>query len=780
MPSRCHLVTSSDPASIGRSTDLKGEPSHRGPMEGNVNPLARKEWQRSQKSALAESAKVARAAEATEATEATAQRGCPDAQKNFPVPLKALPRHCSRRYFRIFTYQEHIDCFAPPLGDSTTPPNHWPEGFKVSSLPRVAWLPPGWGQAYRDDCDRKFYVAPETLGSRAMVNKLNVELAVGKKLKPADQHGFILGDEYIKKWPPWLPKDWRIAYFRSSGGSLKPCFLGPTGAQYNNKKEVLAKKKEEISNKRVGLKALASRPSGCTRQKTGRFAQRLAKTTRSRRKVRAKVKPPCFRTFTPQELADCFGPPLGDSLTPPSHWPKDLKVSRLPRISWLPPGWTQAYRDGMRRKLYVAPPELGSKVVFHRENVESIVGRRLHPIDQHGVLLGNECITHWPGWLPKDWRIGYYKVRDVRKVCFLNPKGDRFQDRKSVLDSLDPDRGKRKPTKLNVKRRRKPKKKPIKVDIGEFARRTAFRLRQRAIFSLRDLLKFQADEADEKDLPDTCDIFLSFTYEEFAECFAPPLGDITEPPAWWPEGLQELILQAKLRPLDQHGKLLGLGDECIERWPTWLPQTWRIAYYKVRGEIKPCFVSPSGVRCSKRSEVGSEVQKQKLIDQANAAEAERLSKCKRLRKVDTLEAETEVELENDLEQSEAVVPAEPAAINVLEKDAKDALESGANSGEAPRKRKRLRKAQIVPEEGDTVTAAPSALVRQPRTRRLLSAPSGLEISKLSDADREWLTNHPLYIKIQRGYPIPIGDQDILALRAFTPKEMGGDGDFTFY
>lgn len=275
---------------------------------------------------------------------------------------------------------------------------------------------------------------------------------------------------------------------------------------------------------------------------TGRFARRLAKTTRSRRKVRAKVKPQCFRTFTPQELADCFAPPLGDSLTPPSHWPEDLKVSRLPRISWLPPKWTQAYRDGMRRKLYVAPPEYGSKVVFHRENVESIVGRRLHPVDQHGVLLGNECITNWPGWLPKDWEIGYYKVRDVRKVCFLNPKGDRFQNRKAVLDSLDPDRGKRKPTKLNVKRRRKPKKKPIKIAIGEFARRTAFKLRQRAIFSLRDLLKFQADEADEKELPDTCDIFLSFTYEQFAECFASPLGDITEPPAWWPEGLQVCTL----------------------------------------------------------------------------------------------------------------------------------------------------------------------------------------------------------------------------------------------
>ena len=46
---------------------------------------------------------------------------------------------------------------------------------------------------------------------------------------------------------------------------------------------------------------------------------------------------------------------------------------------------------------------------------------------------------------------------------------------------------------------------------------------------------------------------------------------------------QEVILQTRLRPLDQHGKLLGLGDECIERWPIWLPKTWRIAYYKEQG-----------------------------------------------------------------------------------------------------------------------------------------------------------------------------------------------------
>ena len=291
-----------------------------------------------------------------------------------------------------------------------------------------------------------------------------------------------------------------------------------------------------------GQKALASRPDGNGDSKLkGSFAQRLAKKAAAKKprkstRPRKRLETACFRSFTPQELIECFAPPLGDSLTPPSHWPEGLKVSRLPRISWLPPKWAQAYRDGLRRKLYVAPPEKCSKVVFHRENVEVLEGRRLTPMDQHGVLLGHECITQWPGWLPKDWRIGYFKVGKTVKVCFLSPAGSKFKDRKSVLDSLNPDRGKRKPSKLNPKRRRKPKKKPIKIELGEFSRRMAFKMRQRAIFSLRDSLAFHAE--GESELPDSCDVFLSFTHEEFKECFAPPLGNTTTPPPHWPEGLE--------------------------------------------------------------------------------------------------------------------------------------------------------------------------------------------------------------------------------------------------
>lgn len=64
------------------------------------------------------------------------------------------------RYLRSFSYEvgfkrgfkgalgreEHLECFKAPFLEA---PEHWPEGFKASTLPRVAWLPPGWGQALK-------------------------------------------------------------------------------------------------------------------------------------------------------------------------------------------------------------------------------------------------------------------------------------------------------------------------------------------------------------------------------------------------------------------------------------------------------------------------------------------------------------------------------------------------------------------------------------------------------------------------------------------------------
>ncbi|CAK8987533.1 unnamed protein product [Durusdinium trenchii] len=722
-----------------------------------------------------------------------------------------LRRPEGRSYLRAFTYEDHVACFAPPFNESNLP-DHWPADCHVSTLPRVGWLPPGWGQAWKDGCDRKFYVAPASLGAKVMVNKLNVELTVGKKLKPMDQHGVLLGDEYIRKWPNWLPKDWRIAYFRSAGGAPKPCFLSPRGAHYKDKKAVLAQKAKE---RKVQL------------GKAGSGSLILAKRARKRlapfrRKSQERSKE-CFRTFTPQELFECFAPPLGDSLTPPSHWQGGLKVSRLPRISWLPPRWTQAYRDGSRRKLYVAPPELGAKVVFHRENVEVLEGRRLSPVDQHGLVLGPDCITQWPNWLPKDWQIGYYRPHaGAPKVCFLSPEKKRFTDRQQVLSHLNPNSQPKKPAVCRVK-------------LGDFARRHAFLIRQKQICSLRTSLPFVPADDSEDEFPETCDVFRSFTYQEFKDCFAPPLGDCTVPPSHWPEGLQvctlpriswlppgwgqgirmgqkgrrlkvfvapeghgrlvvnnkqsmEVILQTRLRPLDQYGKVLGLGDECVEHWPKWLPRTWRIAYFKEDGNVKVCYISPAGDKCLEKAAVMSKAREQRVVEKANEAEAERMRKRRRLRKMNSEalcldEQQDQQDAENENEEVAEQAAEKAAAEAHAEAEAAEAEQSLSVQVPVPAKsagaRRKVRsRAEARPQKRRSDGRVPCA---EKLERQKIGKPGGFDPSTLSESDLQWLTKHPLYTKIhERGYPIPIGDQDILALKPFTPKAFGGDAELNFY
>ena len=95
------------------------------------------------------------------------------------------------------------------------------------------------------------YVSPEHLGSKIFDKKDAMEDFLGKSLKAVDECGVVLGDEFIKVWPRWLPKDWRIAYIRK-GPSVKPCFLGPNGVVYSDKKAVLCWTEKETKKKRAG------------------------------------------------------------------------------------------------------------------------------------------------------------------------------------------------------------------------------------------------------------------------------------------------------------------------------------------------------------------------------------------------------------------------------------------------------------------------------------------------------------------------------------------------
>ncbi len=175
------------------------------------------------------------------------------------------------------------------------------------------------------------------------------------------------------------------------------------------------------------------------------------------------------------------------------------------------------------------------------------------------------------------------------------------------------------------------------------------------------------------------------------------------------------------------------------------------------------------------------------MDQANLAEAQRLQKRKRLRKAQVVEVEDKDEalvmadVEDKDKDDTAVVLADAGSGDVVEA-VPNATGSALIVSPEP-KRKRLRSAQTVPAESEAFSVRETSVGTRVARKapRQLRTPSGLDCSQLSESDHQWLTAHPLYIKIhERGYPIPIGDQDILSLKDFTPTDMGGDCDFRRY
>mmetsp|Transcript_76653 Transcript_76653/g.228471 ORF Transcript_76653/g.228471 Transcript_76653/m.228471 type:complete len:219 (+) Transcript_76653:49-705(+) len=86
--------------------------------------------------------------------------------------------------------------------------------------------------------------------------------------------------------------------------------------------------------------------------------------------------------------------------------------------------------------------------------------------------------------------------------------------------------------------------------------------------------------------------------------------------------------------------------------------------------------------------------------------------------------------------------------------------------------------QPPPQAGDSRPA--SALVRVPG-RQTPHAQAPLDKMILpGSADETWVRSHPLFVKIaDRGYPLPFGEREILALKSYTPKQYGGDAEITF-
>lgn len=112
------------------------------------------------------------------------------------------------------------------------------------------------------------------------------------------------------------------------------------------------------------------------------------------------------------------------------------------------------------------------------------------------------------------------------------------------------------------------------------------------------------------------------------------------------------------------------------------------------------------------------------------------------------------------------VPAAPhAARNVFRSRPRPASKRGPATGTA----------LAAAAEGGPLVAPSAAADTQPVAPLLCTAVvPGSE-------DASWITGHPLFIKInQRGYPLPIGEQEILALRDFTPRAYGGTADIRFF
>ena len=163
------------------------------------------------------------------------------------------------------------------------------------------------------------------------------------------------------------------------------------------------------------------------------------------------------------------------------------------------------------------------------------------------------------------------------------------------------------------------------------------------------------------------------------------------------------------------------------------------------GEVKSCFLSPGNVRYEDHASFLQYLRLETAQRSAQERAEARLRNCKRLRR-----AEAEMEEMEDIDTE---------ALKAQKKGPAAETEEAAEAA-----------AQIVPEAAEAAEAAEAEGSAWRVEARQIPTVSALDLSQLSKADHEWLTNHPLYIKIRRGYPIPIGDHEILALKNFTPKE----------
>ncbi|CAE7859540.1 der [Symbiodinium necroappetens] len=134
-----------------------------------------------------------------------------------------------------------------------------------------------------------------------------------------------------------------------------------------------------------------------------------------------------------EEVQKILAPPLSDQ----ANWPGGLELCSLRRVLWLPPGWGQAWKkdsNGFRRKVFVAPKNLGSKIVHHKSHVQAAYDHELVPVDQKGRHLPRKFPDHWPSWLPKSWQMTFDGL--ASDPSFRSPSEELFNSEEAVKRHL--------------------------------------------------------------------------------------------------------------------------------------------------------------------------------------------------------------------------------------------------------------------------------------------------------------------------------------------------------
>ena len=144
-------------------------------------------------------------------------------------------------------------------------PKHWPQGLELCNLRRVLWLPPGWGQAWKQDSKgfrRKMFVAPDTFGSKVVYFKSHVQDITGLDLQPVDHNGHPIPSRFPDHWPNWLPRDWEIG-FAGFSSEFAPSFRSASGQVFGTEEKAKQHlKKLGISLKPVPDKKAKASPTG--------------------------------------------------------------------------------------------------------------------------------------------------------------------------------------------------------------------------------------------------------------------------------------------------------------------------------------------------------------------------------------------------------------------------------------------------------------------------------------------------------------------------------------